>query len=156
MKSTTRQFISKVAWITGFTILGCSAMSKCEAQSIVGKWNAISTTIYYSDEGSARTGMKIQVTTLADMGVVTMEFYSSHTFKTTTSVINDPKVNTLEGTWTFTGDQLNVTVDPKYHPVKGHESKTSTILITGNTLLITENTPPTRLVNKMVTKYQKI
>lgn len=156
MKSKTGLFVFKGTCIAIFLILGYSGMSACEAQSIVGKWKGIASTIYYTEEGAAKSGMKIQVNSLAEMGLVIMEFNSAHTFKSTSSVINDTKVNTLEGTWTLSGDQLNLTVDPKYHPVKGHDSKTSTILIAGNTLIITENAPPNRTVNKMETKYQKI
>jgi hypothetical protein len=156
MKSNFFLFNLRVVFIAGFLILGLTCSTKCNAQSIVGRWKCISNTIYYTTEGSTKSGTKVQVNSLAEMGVVIIEFNSGHHFRKTSSVINDPTVNTLEGTWTLSGDQLSLTTDPKYHPIKGHESKTSSIVISGNTIVMTENLPLNKMVSKMETKLQKM
>jgi len=106
MKSKFFLFVYKVALITNFAIPGNSFVSKCDAQFIVGKWKGVSTTIYLTTEGAARTGKKMQVNLWAEMGTIIMELRSEHTFTIMISSINDPTVKTSEGTWALAGDQL--------------------------------------------------
>lgn len=154
--SIIHKTLSSKIWLIPFCILlGLTKFTNCQAQAIVGRWQAISNTFYYTTEGEAKYGKKVQINSLAAMGKVLIEFKSDHTYLTTNQVNNDPKINTLEGTWSLTGAQLTVTVDPKYHPRKGHESKSSMISIIGDKLVMIENTAPNPTISKMETEYQK-
>jgi Lipocalin-like domain len=128
----------------------------CKAQSIEGKWQGMSYTYYYSKAGADKYGKSSQTTSLADIGTVIIEYISDHTFITTNQVFNSTVVNTLKGTWQLKGDQLTITAGPEYHTRKGHESKTSTIILSANKLIVVENGPPGNAITKMETTYQKM
>jgi hypothetical protein len=138
------------------TLLGLISIISCKAQVIEGKWKGISYTYYYSKEGADKYGKSSQTTSLADMGSVIVEYKPDHTFITTNQVISSTVINTLKGSWQLQGDQLTLTAGPEYHTRKGHESKTSTIILSANKLIIVESGPPGNTITKMETTYQKM
>jgi hypothetical protein len=40
-----------------------------------------------------------------------------------TNIMNDPNVTSIGGSWKLSGDQLTITVDPKYKPQPGRGVK---------------------------------
>jgi hypothetical protein len=158
MKSSPFRSGRTLALMSTFVFFGLFSTSN--AQTIIGKWKGISTTIYLTPEGSAKTGKKMQVNLLAETGTILMELRSGHTFTITSSLVNDPTVNIIEGTWALTNDQLTLTSGPKYQTKNGNDSKTKSILIIGDELIIKENLPPGKMAimmaDRIETKYKKI
>lgn len=136
--------------------LGSTSIISCKAQTVEGKWKGMSYTYYYSKEGAVKYGKLSQTVSLADMGTVIIEYKSDHTFITTNQVITSTVINTMKGGWRVQGDQLTITVEPASHTVKGHESKTSTIILSLNKMIIVDNSPPGNPITKMETTYQKM
>jgi hypothetical protein len=136
--------------------LGSTSIISCKAQTIEGKWKGISYTYYYSKESAVKYGKPSQTVTLADMGTVIIEYKPDHTFITTNQVITSTVINTLKGGWRVQGDQLTITTEPGSHTVKGHESKTSTIILSANKMIIVDSSPPGNPITKMETTYQKM
>jgi hypothetical protein len=137
-------------------LLGSTSITRSQAQTVEGKWKGMSYTTYYSKEGAEKFGKPSQTTSLLDMGTVIVEYKPDHTFITTNQVISSTVINTLKGTWQVQGNQLTITVDPASNSRKGHESKTSTIIVSANKLIIVENGPPGNPITKMEATYQKM
>ena len=117
----------------------------------------ISTTTYFTAEGSAKQGGKTNIVNPVPPNSSTIsEFKSDHSYLTTTSSASSHSSSTLGGTWSLSDDRLTVTVDAKYHPAKGLESSTVTILITANEMMITKNIEKNPIVTKMVTRAERI
>ena len=156
--------MKKISWfaVTGkmLFIISCmisAGFSRCEGQSLVGKWKMVSTTTYFTADGASKQGGKTSVVNPVPASAsIISEFKSDHTYLTTTSSATSPTPSTLGGTWSISGDKLTVTVDPKYHPRKGVESSTTVISITGNTLMITKHIEENNIVAKIVTNAERI
>jgi hypothetical protein len=136
--------------------LGSTSIISCRAQTVDGKWKGISYTYYYSKEGAVKYGKPSQTVSLSDMGTVIIEYKSDHTFITTNQVISSTVINTMKGGWRVQGDQLTLTTEPGSHTVKGHESKTTTIILSANKMIIVDNAPPGNPIAKMETTYQRM
>jgi hypothetical protein len=135
----------------------CSGIAdKCDAQAIIGKWKIISTTILFTPEGAAKQGQQSRVSPVAGSVSIIAEFKGDHTYIKTSTEKNNPKINILEGTWNLTGDQLTIIIDPKYNPEKGHESMTQNLLITGNSMSVTQNETNNKMVSKVIVNFQRI
>lgn len=156
----TKRFIFRSALLFRLLPLliffGASSITRSQAQTVEGKWKGMSYTYYYSKEGAVKYGKPSQTVSLSDMGTVIIEYKPDHTFVTTNQVITSTIVNTLKGGWQVKGDQLTITAEPTSHTVKGHGSKTSTIILSANKLIIVEDAPPGNLIAKMETTYQKM
>ena len=83
-----------------------------------------------------------------ETGNSTIEYKSDHTFIMTFSAPNDPEVTTMKGTWSLTGDQLKLTLEPTYNPQK--MTTTATISINGNTMITTAVMPPPSRISKTI------
>jgi Lipocalin-like domain len=143
IKSMFTAFTLKALVITVITG-GFAAFTKCDAQSIVGKWNGVSVKNYYSAEYAKVAGKPMIESSAKETGNSTIEYKSDHTFIMTYSAINNPEVTTMKGVWSLTGDQLKFTVEPKYNPRK--TTTTATVLINGNTIVTTVvMLPPSRI-----------
>jgi hypothetical protein len=75
---------------------------------------------------------------------------------TITKMLNDPTITMIGGNWSLSGDQLTITVDPKYKPQPGVESSVLTISISGNTLTMSNHAMSNKMVSKMVTTAERI
>ena len=128
-----------------------ASFTKCDAQAIVGKWKIITQKTCYTDEFAKKQGYKQCREDKAAENIFTaiIEYKSDHTYLSTTSI--SANNTTLSGTWSLSGDKLNLLVDPKYKARGGVESQNETILINGKTMVVKENMPP----NKMVTSVEK-
>ena len=132
------------------------ATTACEGQALVGKWKFISTTMYFTPEGASAQGQPSRVNPVSSTATITSEFKSDHTYITITKMLNNPNTTTIGGNWSVRGDQLTITVDPKYKPKPGVESSTLTISISGNTLTMSNHAMTNKMVSKMVTTAERI
>jgi hypothetical protein len=124
---------------------GSAVFTKCDAQSIMGKWNGVSVKNYFSAEYAKVVGKSMEEKTVKEAGNSAIEYKADHTFIMTFSAPNDPDITTMKGTWSLTGDQLKTTLEPKYNPQK--MTTTATVSITGNTMVTTAVMPaPSRII----------
>jgi Lipocalin-like domain len=152
---TIKAFIIKALLIiTGITF-GFSSLNKCDAQSIVGKWNGVSTKQFLTAEAASTHGKPVLETQMTTIGSVVYEFKSDHTYiMKSTSINNSSKVRTFTGTWSVTGNQLQSKLDPKQedpkdNPIKDATSTNTTMSIKGNTMVWTTLYPDNKTVNKI-------
>ena len=130
--------------------VGFAGVTKCNAQSIVGKWNGVSVKNYFSAEYAKVAGKSMEEKTVKEAGNSSIEYKSDHTFIMTFSAPNDPEVTTIKGTWSLTGDQLKTTLELKYNPQK--MTTTATVSITGNTMITTAVMPaPSKIIKTIST-----
>jgi hypothetical protein len=131
-------------------IIGFAGFTKCDAQSIVGKWNGVSVKNYFSDEYAKVAGKSMEEKTMKEAGSSAIEYKQDNTFILTFSAPNDPEVTIMKGTWSLTGDQLKITFEPRFNPQK--KTTTATISIIGNTMITTAVIPaPSRIVKTIST-----
>jgi hypothetical protein len=151
---TIKTFILKTLLIVTCIIVGFSDFSKCHAQSIAGKWNQISAKQFLTAEGAKTHGKSVLETQMAAIGTVVFEFKSNHTYVVKTSHTNDSKILTLTGTWSLSGNQLELKMDPeqedpKYNPKKDAVSPKITLSINANTMVWTSLYPDGKIISKI-------
>jgi hypothetical protein len=150
IKSIFSAFSLKALFITICLMVGFAGYSKCDAQSIIGKWNGVSVKNFFSAEYAKVAGKSMEEKTVKEAGNSAIEYKPDHTFIMTFSAPNDPEVTTITGTWSLTGDQLKTTLEPKYNPQK--LTTTATVSINGNTMITTALIPaPSRIIKTIST-----
>ena len=150
VKSVFTNFTLKALFVITCVTIGFAGFTKIDAQSIVGKWIGVSVKNYYGDEYAKKVGKPMDEKSAKETGNSAIEYKSDHTFIMTFSAINDQEVTTMQGTWDLTGDQLKLTLEPKYNPQK--MTTTATISINGNTLVTTAvMQPPARIIKSIST-----
>lgn len=151
---TLKAFILKALLIiTGITF-GFASFNKCDAQSIVGKWNQISSKQFLTADGSKTHGKSVLETQMASIGTVVFEFKSDHTYIEKTSHAGDSKVLTFTGTWSLSGNQLELKLDPKqedpkYNPKNDAVPPKITLSINGNTMVWSTLYPDSKITTKI-------
>jgi hypothetical protein len=151
--------MKKNSIVTGFAVKallvvclsagGFGGSATCYAQSIIGKWKGGSSKLFYSAEYAKGTGKSEEEKSAKDLGNYETEFKSDHTYVTTLSLSNS-EVTTMRGTWSLSGNQLNIITEPKYNPSK--TTLSCTFVINGNTLVTTAIfPPPARMVKTIAT-----
>jgi Lipocalin-like domain len=151
---TIKAFTLKAILILTYTLVGFSDFSKCHAQSIVGKWNQITAKQFLTAEGAKTHGKSVLETQMAAVGTVVFEFKSNHTYVEKTSHPNDSGVLTFTGTWSVSGNQLELKLDPeqedpKYNPKKDAISPVITMSVNGNTMIWTTLYPDGKITSKI-------
>ena len=150
IKSMFSAISLKALLIITCIIVGFAGFNKCDAQSIVGKWNGVSVKNYFSAEYAKVAGKSMEEKTVKEAGSSAIEYKPDHSFIMTFSAPNDPEVTTMKGTWSLTGDQLKTTLEPKYNPQK--MTTTATVSINGNTMITTAVMPaPSRIIKTIST-----
>ena len=147
-KSIFYAFNFKTLLIITCVTIGFESFTKCDAQSIVGKWNGVSVKNYFSDDYAKVMGKPTEEKTVKEAGISAIEYKSDHTFVMTFSAPNDKEVTTMKGTWSLAGEHLNVTLEPKYNPKK--MTTASTVIVNGNTLVTTSVMPFPARISKSV------
>lgn len=144
-KSVFTACAGKALLVISFSTFGLAAFTICNGQSIIGKWKGVSVKNYYSAAYAKEAGKSVDEKSAKEIGNSAIEYKSDHTFLITFSAINDPQVTSMNGTWSQTGDQLKLTMEPKYNPQK--MTTTATFSISGNTMLMTAVIPqPSRII----------
>jgi hypothetical protein len=151
---TPKAFALKVILILTCLIVGFPCFTNSDAQSIVGKWNQISAKQFLTAEGAKTHGKPVLETPMEAIGTVVFEFKSNHTYVEKTSHANDSKVLTFTGTWSVSGNQLELKLDPeqedpKYNPKKDAISPNITMSINVNTMLWTTLYPDGKITSKI-------
>ena len=158
---TLKAFILKALLIiTGITF-GFASFNKCDAQSILGKWNQISSKQFLTAEGSKKLGKSVLETQMSSIGTVVFEFRSDHTYAMKTSHTGDSGVLTLTGTWSLTGNQLELKLapeqeDPKYNPKKDTVPPKTTMSINGNTMVTSTLYPDSKITTKIELTFTRL
>jgi len=147
-KATFIAFTLKSLLLITCITVGFAGFARCNAQSIVGKWNGVSVKNYYSAEYAKEVGKEMEEKSAKETGNSSMEYKSDHTFIMAFSAFNDTAVTTMKGTWSLTGDQLKLTLEPKYNPQT--TTTTATISINGNTMVTTAVMPPPTRISKSI------
>lgn len=148
IKSTFSAFSIKAFLVIICIMTGYASFTKCDAQSIIGKWNGVSVKNYFSAEYAKVVGKSMEEKTAKEAGNSAIEYKPDHTFTMTFSAPNDPEVTTIKGTWSLTGDQLKSTLEPKYNPEK--MTTTATVIINGSTMVTTAVMPPGSRIIKTI------
>ena len=148
IKSIFSAFLLKAFSLIVCITIGFGASTKCNAQSIVGKWNGVSVKNYFSAEYAKVVGKSMEEKTVKEAGNSAIEYKSDHTFIMSFSALNNPEVTTMKGTWSLTGDQLKSTLEPKYNPQK--MTTTATVSINGNTMVTTAVMPAPSRISKTI------
>lgn len=151
---TLKTFALKVILILSCIIVGFSDSNRCDAESIVGKWNQISAKQFLTAEGIKTHGKSVLETQMSSIGTVIFDFKSDHTYVEKTSHAGDSKVLTFTGTWSLSGNQLELKLDPKqedpkYNPKKDAISPKITISINGNTMVWSTLYPDSKITTKI-------
>lgn len=148
IKSMFSAFALKALFVIACIIVGFAGFTKCDAQSIVGKWNGVSVKNYFSTEYAKVAGKSMEEKTAKEAGNSAIEYKPDNTFIMSFSAPNDPEVTTMKGTWSLTGDQLKITLEPKFNP--RNMTTTATVSITGNTMITTAIMPATSRIIKTI------
>jgi hypothetical protein len=126
-------------------LIGCSWMTTCDAQSIVGKWKAVSVKNYYSPDYAKQIGKSMDEKFVKDAGNSEIDYRPDHTFILSMSSATGSDVMTMKGVWDVTQDQLKLTLESQYNPKK--LTTTATFSIHGNILTTTAIiSPPSRII----------
>lgn len=144
LKAFTLKSLAVIACLS----FGFLPFSKCSAQAIVGKWKGVSVKNYYSAEYAKETGKSMEERTAKETGNSGIEFKTDHTFIVTYSELNDPKVNTMNGVWSLTGNELRLTLEPKFNPRK--TSTSGIVSVVGNTMVTTVIFAAPSRITKMI------
>jgi len=150
----TKTLALKGIFILTYITVGFSGFNKCDAQSIVGKWNQISSKQFLTDEGSKTHGKSVLETQMSSIGTVIFDFKSDHTYIEKTSHAGDSKVITFTGTWSLSANQLELKLDPKqedpkYNPKNDAVPPKITISINGNTMIWSTLYPESKITSKI-------
>jgi hypothetical protein len=150
IKSMLFPFIVKAFFVISCITLGFGSFARCDGQSIVGKWKGVSVKNYYSEAYAKQVGKSMEEKSAKEIGNSVIEYKSDHTFIITVGSINDPQATIINGAWSQTGDQLKLTIEPKYNPQK--MTTTASFSISGNTMLTTAVIPqPSRIIKSIST-----
>jgi hypothetical protein len=153
-KSTFAFFSLKTVFLIICITIGFASFTKCDAQSIVGKWKGISVKNYYSAEFAKQTGKSMEEKTSKETGNSDIEYKADHTFIMNFSAPNSSDVTTMKGIWSLSGDQLKFTLEPQYNPKK--TTTNATISIQGNTLVTTAVIPPPARIIKTISTGERM
>jgi Lipocalin-like domain len=129
IKSLFTAFIVKPLLVITCITLAFAGFTKCDAQSIVGKWKEISVKQFYTPEYAKKIGKTVIEGQAPANSTYQWEFKSDHTY-----IINGGpgKDNTTTGEWSVSENQLTMKAAAQVR--KGKGSEIYTFSITGNTM----------------------
>jgi filamentous hemagglutinin family protein len=142
----TRKTFSVIALL----VIGLTAFTTCDAQSIVGKWKGVSVTNYYSDDYAKQMGKSMEEKLAKETGNSEIDYNADHSFKMIFYETNSSEATIMKGTWSVAGDQLKLTLESQFNP-KG-TSTNAHFTINGNTMVTTAViAPPARIIKTVST-----
>ena len=158
-------FTFKALLILSCTIPGFAGFAKCDAQSIVGKWNRVSAKQFFTAEAAKTLGKSSVEVQMASAGTETIEFKADHTYIKTLSGKYQPKPIALAGVWSVSGNQFEMKMDPNQPALKNNPKMdgvptSNTVSISGNTIIVSipvsGNNPMTNKITKIEETYKKM
>src|ERR1700760_2840299 len=128
------------------------AFTPCSGQGITGKWNRVSGKKFYTAEYSKSLGKSSADISTDSDGEKIVEFRNDHSYISTLTIQGIPP-NKLKGTWSVSGDQLILKMDPKqenpmYNPKSNVDQPTNTFAVSGNKLTLTAIPPDNNPLKK--------
>jgi hypothetical protein len=139
VSSTLKNFILQ-ALLTTCISFAFASVTKCDAQSIVGKWKVASVKLFLNSGGVSEHPLR-------GTDLYEFEFKADHTY-----VITDGPGSKTTGTWSISGNQLTMTGAAEQGA--GTKGKISTFSITGNKMIRTVIAEPP--YNKMQSKSEEM
>jgi Lipocalin-like domain len=123
IKSMFTAFTSKAVLVITCITIGLSGFTKCDAQSIAGKWKVVSVKLFSKAGGAVEHP-------IPPADIYEFEFKPDQTY-----VVTDGPGSTSTGTWSVAGNQLTMIAAAEQR--KGIKGRTSSFLITGNKMIRT-------------------
>jgi hypothetical protein len=135
------------------------AFIPCSGQGLTGKWNRISGKKFYTAEYSKSTGKSSEDISTGTDGAELVEFRADHSYIYTLTIEGIPPIK-LTGTWSVSGDQLILKMDPKqenpmYNPKSNVDQPTNTYTVSGNKLTLKAIVPDNNPLKKNM-KVEKL
>lgn len=121
IKSMFTAFTLKALLIISCITVGFTSFTKCDAQSIVGKWKVTSVKLFLNAGGPVEHPIPPD-------HIYQFEFKADKTY-----IVTDGPGSTSTGTWSVSGNQLTMIT-----PQEQGKGRISTFLITGNKMIRTE------------------
>ena len=128
IKSVFTTFTLKALLIISCVTVGFSGFTKCNAQSVVGKWKVVSVKMFLIAGGATEHQLQAQ-------DIYEFEFKPDHTY-----VVNQGPGSADTGTWSVSGNQLTMIAPAEQRA--GLKGRVSTFSITGNKMIRTEVAVP--------------
>jgi Lipocalin-like domain len=116
--SIAKTFSVRTLLIITFITIGFANFTKCDGQSIEGKWKVISVKLFLNTGGAFEHPIPAG-------DIYQFEFKPDHTY-----VVTDGPGSTSMGTWSVSGSQLTMIAPAEQR--KGLKGRTSNFSITGN------------------------
>ena len=152
MKYISRSPFTYKSVLSACLIIVASGFMPSKAQNIVGKWESVSSKSWLTAEAAKEMGSPQVVSTSGpDAGKGTNEYKADHTFTMTVTPPGSQETITMKGKWALSGDQLKITMDSP-----GNPSTNITVVISGNTLVMSSKMQPPSKMTKVETTYKKI
>lgn len=123
IKSMFTAFTLKALLVITCIMVGFAGFTKCDAQSIAGKWKVVSVKIFLN------AGNPVEHP-IPPTDIYEFEFNPDHTY-----VVTDGPGSTSTGTWSVSGNQLTMIAPAEQK--KGMKGRISNFSITGNKMIRT-------------------
>ncbi len=127
IKSMFTAFTLKALLIITCITIAFTSFTKCDAQSIVGKWKVKSIKMFFNAEGRGPV----------EHAIPPDEIYQFEFKPDKTYIVTDGPGSTTTGTWSVSGNQLTMKA-----PEEEGKGRTSTFSITGNKMIRMEIAQP--------------
>jgi len=137
--SMIKAFTLKALLIIFSITIGFVSFTKCNAQSITGKWKVVSVKLFL------KAGSPVEHP-IPPTDVYEFEFKPDHTY-----VVTDGPGSTSTGTWSVSGNQLTMIAPAEQR--KGMKGRISNFSITGNKMIRTVIAEPP--YNKTLSKTEE-
>ncbi len=139
--------------------IGLAAFTCCNAQTIVGKWNQVSTKQFFNAEDAEKLGKSFVETPTGSAGNTAIDFKADHTYIKTLSGKYQPKPVLLTGTWKVSGSQFEMKIDakqtdPKFIAPNGSEPISESVSLKDDTLIITTPVSPNNPMGMKIIKIE--
>lgn len=121
--SMIKAFALKALLVFFFTTIVLTGFTKCDGQSIEGKWKVISVKLYLN------AGNPVEHP-IPSADIYQFEFKTDHTY-----IVTDGPGSTSTGTWSVQGNQLTMIAPAEQK--KGLKGRVSNFSITGNKMIRT-------------------
>ena len=159
MLSYTKFSTSRKLFLFFAVVIPLFAFIPCSGQGLTGKWNRVSGKKFYTAEYSKSLGKSSADISTDSDGEEIVEFRNDHSYISTLTIQGIPPIK-LKGTWSVSGDQLILKMDPKqenpmYNPKSNVDQLTNTFAVSGNKLTLTAIPPDNNPLKKNM-KVEKL
>ncbi len=145
--------------------IGFAGFTKCNAQSIIGKWKQVSAKQFFNAEDAKKLDRSFIEVPTGSAGNTVIEFKSDHTYNQTISGKYQPKPISLTGSWSGLGDQFKMKIDANQadskNTPKGNDPNGATVSLKDGVLTVSmpvtaTNNPLGMKIIKLETTYKRM